>query len=81
MLRNLSNKRLRQAVVTIYKAFIRSHLDYGDIAYDTPNNETFINKTEKAQYDAALAITGAIRGTSRGKLFAEIGLDSLKFRR
>ena len=81
MLRNLSNKRLRQAVVTIYKAFIRPHLDYGDIAYDTPNNETFINKIEKAQYDAALAITGAIRGTSRRKLFAEIGLHSLKFRR
>ena len=29
-----------------------------------PNNEKFINKIEKAQYDAALAITGAIRGTS-----------------
>ena len=48
--------------------------------YDKPNNETFINKTEKAQYDAALAITGAIRGTSREKLYAEIGLESLKFR-
>ena len=49
--------------------------------YDKPNNETFINKTEKAQYDAALAITGAIRGTSREKLYAELGLESLKFRR
>ena len=36
---------------------------------------------EKAQYDAALAITGAIRGTSREKLYAELGLESLKFRR
>ena len=32
--------------------------------YDKPDNETFINKIEKAQYDAALAITDAIRGTS-----------------
>ena len=34
----------------------------------------------KAQYDAALAITGAIRGTSQEKLYAELGIESLKFR-
>ena len=34
----------------------------------------------KAQYDAALTITGAIRGTSREKLYAELGIESLKFR-
>ena len=59
LLRNVSNKLPRQALVTIYKAFIKPHLDYGDIVYDKPDNETFINKIEKAQYDAALAITGA----------------------
>ena len=80
LLRNLSNKLPRQALVTIYNAFIRPHLDYGDIVYDKPNNETFINKIEKAQYEAALAITGAIRGTSREKLYTELGLESLKFK-
>ena len=30
---------------------------------------------------AALAITGAIRGTSQAKLYSELGLESLKFRR
>ena len=80
LLRKLSKKRPRQALVTIYKAFIRPHLDYGDILYDKLNNEIFINKIEKAQYDAALPITGAIRGTSREKLYAELGLESLKFR-
>ena len=64
-----------------FTAFIRPHLDYGDIAFDKLNNETFINKIEKAQYDAALAITGAIRGTSREKLYVELGIESLKFRR
>ena len=49
--------------------------------YDKPDNETFINKIEKAQYDSALAITGAIRGTSREKLYAELDTESLKFRR
>ena len=41
LLRNLSNKLPRQAFVTIYKVFIRPHLDYGDTVY-----ETFINKIE-----------------------------------
>ena len=48
--------------------------------YDKPNNQVFINKIEKAQYDAALAITGAIRGTSWEKLYAELATESLKFR-
>ena len=29
------------------------------------------------QYNAAVAITGAIRGTSREKLYQELGLESL----
>ena len=49
--------------------------------YDTPDSETFINKIEMAQYDAALAITGAIRATYREKLYAELGIESLKFTR
>ena len=67
--------------MTIYKSFIRPHLDYGDIIYDQPNNEHFSKKLESIQYNAALAITGAIRGTSQNKLYKELGLESLKFRR
>ena len=33
------------------------------------------------QYKAALAITGAIQGTSRDRIYAELGLESLKDRR
>ena len=33
------------------------------------------------QYDAAIAITGAIRGTSSEKLYQELGLESLRSRR
>ena len=33
------------------------------------------------QYNAALAITGAIKWTSQTKLYKELGLESLKFRR
>ena len=48
--------------------------------YNKPDNETFINKIEKARFGVVLAITGAIRGTSRKKCYAELGLESLKFR-
>ena len=38
-------------------------------------------KMESIQYNAALAITGAIRGTSRQKLYQELGIESLSKRR
>ena len=57
-------KRLpRNALLTIHKSFVRPHLDYGDIVYDQPYNESFISKLEQVQYNAALAITGAIKCT------------------
>ena len=56
-------------------------MDYEDIIYDQPNNESFCNKLETAQYIAALAITGSIQGTSEVKLYKELGLESLKSRR
>ena len=51
--------------VTIYKSFIRSHLDYADVIFDKPSNATFSNWIESAQYNPALAMTGTIRGTSK----------------
>ena len=60
---------------------MRPLIDYGDIIYDQPNNESFCEKLESVQYKAALAITGAIQGTSRDKIYQELGLESLKNRR
>ena len=79
--RQLSINLPRNALLKIYKSFVRPHLDYGDILYDKPNNENFQNKLEKVQYRACLAITGAIQGTSRIKLYDELGLHSLIKRR
>ena len=80
LLRKLSNLLPRQALVTIYKAFIRPHLDYGDVLYDQAFNNSFHAKMESIQYNACLAITGAIRGTSREKIYQELGLESLQLR-
>ena len=81
VIKKLSNTLPRDALLTIYKSFVRPHLDYGDIIYDQPQNESFCNKVESIQYNAALAISGAIRGTSKTKLYKELGLEFLKSRR
>ena len=69
------------ALLTIYKSFIRPHLDYSDIIYDQAYNLSFHQKLESIQYNTALALTGAIRGSSREKLYQELGLESLQLRR
>ena len=78
VIKKLHNVLPRRALLTIYKCFIRPNLDYGDFIYDQPNNGSFCSKIESVQYNAALAITGTIRGTSQTKLYRELGLESLK---
>ena len=78
LLRKLQNTLSRPSLLTIYKSFIRPHLDYGDIIYGQTYNASFQQKVESIQYNASLVITGAIRGTSNEKLFKELGLESLQ---
>ena len=68
----------RQALVTIYKAFVRLQLDYGVVLYDQAFNNSFHAKIESIQYNACLAITGVIRGTSREKIYQELRLESVQ---
>ena len=81
ILRKLHHYVPRNCLITIYKSFIRSHLEYADVIYDQPNNNSLTTKIESLQYNAALAITGAIRGTSREKIYQELGLEYLSSRR
>ena len=56
---------------------------YSERAKSDPinTNHVFTRKIESVQYNASLAITGCFRGTSREKLFSELGLTSLYDRR
>ena len=67
----------RKSFTTFYKAFLRPLVDYGDVIYDQPQNESFCEKLEPVQYKAALATTGAINDTSRNKIYQELRLESL----
>ena len=71
----------RTSLLTIYKSFIRAHLDKDDVVSDEPSNDAFSNQWETVQYNAALAITGAIKKTSREELYQELGLEYLQQRR
>ena len=81
LLKKLPNLFPRQALVTIYRAFVRLHLDYGDVFYDQAFNNSFHAKMESIQYNACLAITGTIQGMSREKIYQKLGLESLQLHR
>ena len=91
LLKCLSKYLPRQSLNELYKLYVRPHLDYGDVLYHNPakvcefsNNiilPHLMEKLKSVQYSAALAVTGAWRGSSREKLYAELGWESLSCRR
>ena len=71
----------RHSLITIYKTFIRPDLDHRDVIYDSAFNESFHLRLGSIQYNTAIWITGAIKGTSLKKVFQELGLENVKSRR
>ncbi len=91
LLKYLSKYLPRHTLNELYKVYVRPHLDYGDVIYHIPAKfcefsqnitlPSLMEKLESVQYSAALAVTGTWRGTSRDKLYAELGWESLNYRR
>ena len=75
----------------MYKSLVLSHLDYCDIIFHIPpvmkepplglSLSDLMETLERVQYQAGLAVTGAWKGTSRVKLYDELGWESLSDRR
>ena len=63
---------------SVSKAFVSPHLDYGDVIYDEAYIKIFHQKLDSIQYNACLSVSGAIRGSSREKLYQELCLKSLQ---
>ena len=71
--------------------FVRPHLDYCDVIYHSPpisdpytanvHLTSAMERIERTQYQAALSVTGCWQGTSRNKLYEELGWESLSDRR
>ena len=49
--------------------------------YDQSYKDSFHAKLESYQYKAALAMTGAIKGSSTEKLYQELGVEHVRSRR
>ena len=81
LLRRLQNLLPRSALITIYKAFVRPHLDYGDIIIEEAYNASSHCSLELFQYNACLAITEALSGTPEEQPYQELGLESLQLQR
>ena len=81
LLHKLQNLLSRSILITIYKAFIRPHLNYGDIIYDQAYNSSSHEKLESIENNACLALTGAIRDSSKEKVSQELSFESLRARR
>ena len=89
LLKHLSRYLPLKTLDEMYKALARSHLDYCDVIYHIPSIQTqtggalnvLMDIIEKVQYRAALAITGTWQGSSRSKLYEELGWESLSDRR
>ena len=68
LLRKLHKILTRPLLLTIYKSCIRLHLDYGGIIYGKEYSASFYQSLGAIQYNSALAISGAVRGTCKEKL-------------
>ena len=80
-----------KTLAQMYKVLVHSHLDYCAIVYDMQSKQnqaplgmtlnSVIEKVEIIQYQSSLAISGAWHGSSRTKLYEELGWESLSDRR
>ena len=84
IIKHLSKFLSLKALDQMYKALVRSHLDYCDIIYHISSlqNQPSVGVTlsslmvnaESIQYQEALAVTGAWQGSSHSKLYEELYL-------
>ena len=75
VIKKLSNMLPQHSLITIYKAFVKPHFNYGDILYDQPNNESLCKKYSIQ----CCSCHYRCHYTSQMKLYNELGFVSLKF--
>jgi hypothetical protein len=80
LMKFLSNKVSSRVLELTYTMYVRPHLDYGDVIYHNQHTNS-MELLEKVQYKAGLIITNCWQGTSRIKLYKELGWESLSQRR
>ena len=80
LLKFLSMHLNREKLDLAYKMYVRPLLEYGDIIFHETSQES-MDLLESVQYQAGLIVAGCWKGTSREKLYKELGWESLTDRR
>jgi len=65
---------------TIYLSFIKPHLDYCDIIFNSAN-KTNLDKLERIHYQAAILVSGCIHGSNTQKVLSSLNWQTLSSRR
>ena len=87
MLKFMSKHLSRSTLDKLLKLYVRPHLDFGDVIQHILQNDDAclgnypMEKLESVQHSAALAVSRTWRGTSKERLYEELGWESLSARR
>ena len=77
LLRKLNSRLPQSSLTTIYKSFVRPHLDYGDVMFDKAYHNSCQQRFESLQYKASSTITSAIKGSFTQTFYQELGIEYL----
>mgnify|MGYP001249295695 CR=1 FL=1 len=80
MLKFLSRYTTRRVLDSLYKLYVRPHLDYGDVIYHDQLSDC-MKLLESVQYNAALIVSGCWKGTNMDRIYDELGWEKLSSRR
>ena len=80
LLKFLAKYTTRKRLSLLYKIYVRPHLDYGDVIYHNQSAES-MDLLASIQYNAATIVAGCWKGTSKEKLYNELGWETLNDRR
>jgi hypothetical protein len=82
IMKGLKFKLDRRSLETMYTAFVRPILEYGDILWDTPgDNDHLLDELDTIQNNAARIVSGATARCTTASLNAELLWKPLKTRR
>ena len=76
LLKFLSTYVSRDILNMSYIMYVRPHLDYGDVIFHN-SRPLLMDLIEQVQYKTPLVVSGCWQGTSRLRLYHELGWESL----
>ena len=83
ILKHLSKFLPLKTLDQMYKALVRYHLDYCDVIYHIPSitHQPPLGRTLSSLMEKVERVTGAWQGSSRSKIYDELGWETLSDRR